>query len=129
MPTGETSFQLAYESEAVISAEIDLTSYRVENHDEGKNDEAMHLQLDLVNEARATSKQRLAQYQNLMAKHYNSKVRHRDFQVRDLIFRKVMGAIRDASQGKLGRNWEGPYRVASWHKKENTTWRQWADEG
>ena len=52
--TGEKPFRLAYESEAVIPAEIGLTSFRVENHDESRNDEAMRLQLDLVDEVRAT---------------------------------------------------------------------------
>ena len=33
-PTGETSFQLAYESKAVILDEVGLISYRVENYDE-----------------------------------------------------------------------------------------------
>ena len=42
-PTRETPFRLAYGSEAVILAEVGLTSYRVGNHDESKNDEAMHL--------------------------------------------------------------------------------------
>ena len=70
---------MAYGSEAVIPAEIGVISYRIGNHDEGKNDEAMCLQLDLVDEVRATVEQRLARYQNLMAKHYNSRVRHRDF--------------------------------------------------
>ena len=55
----------------------------------------MRLQLDLVDEARATAEQRLARYQNLMLKHYNTKVRHRDFQIRDLVLRKVMGAAKD----------------------------------
>ena len=32
-----------------------------------------------------------------MAKHYNSRVRHRDFQVKDLVLKKVMGATRDPS--------------------------------
>ena len=78
-PTGETPFRLAYGSKAVISTEVGFTSYRVGNHDERKNDDAMRLQLDLVDEVRATAKQRLARFQDLMAKHYNSKVRHRDF--------------------------------------------------
>ena len=60
--TGETLFRLAYESEAVILAEVGLTSYRVKNHDERSNDEAMRLQLDLVDEVRATAEQRLAWY-------------------------------------------------------------------
>ena len=57
-----------------------------------------------MDEVRATAEQRLMQYQNLMVKHYNSNVRHRDFQVGDLMLRKVMGATKDPSQGKLGPN-------------------------
>ena len=96
-PTGETSFQLAYEIEAVILAEVGLTSYRVNNHDERRYDEAMRLQLDLVDEVRAVAEQRLARYQDLMSKHYNSRVRHIDFNVRDLVLRKVTSATRDPS--------------------------------
>ena len=77
----------------------------------------MRLQLDLVDEARATAEQRLARYQNLVSKHYNSKVRHRDFQIGDLVLQKVMGAAKDLSQGKLGPNWEGPYRTTAWQRK------------
>ena len=54
-PTGETPFRLAYGSEAIIPAEVGLTSYRVGNHDEGRNDEALRLQLDLVDEVIATA--------------------------------------------------------------------------
>ena len=84
-PTGETSFCLAYGSMAIIPTEVGLTSYRVGNYDENRNDEAMRLQLNMVDEVRAAAEQRLAQYQNLMAKHYNSRVKHRDFQVGDLV--------------------------------------------
>ena len=42
-PTGETLFQLTYGNEAVIPAEVGLTSYRVHNHNESKNDKAMLL--------------------------------------------------------------------------------------
>ncbi|XP_050259929.1 uncharacterized protein LOC126705006 [Quercus robur] len=94
-PTGETPFLLAYGSEVVIPAKVGFTSYKVDNHDERKNDETMRLQLDLLDEVRATAEQRLARYQNLMAKHYNSRVRHKDFQVGDLILMKVMGASKD----------------------------------
>ena len=117
IPTGETSFRLAYGSEAVIPVKVGLTSYRVDNHDEQRNDEAMRLQLDLLDEVRATAEQRLTWYQNLMAKHYNSRVKHRDFQVGDLALRKIMGASKDPTEGKLGPNWEGPYRIMSWHRR------------
>ena len=116
-PTGETPFQLTYGCKAIIPTEVGLISYRVDNQDERKNDEAMRIQLDLVDQVRATAKQRLARYQDCMAKHYNSRVRHKDFQVGDLILRKVMGVARDPTQGKLNPNWEGPYRVTSWQRK------------
>ena len=64
----------------------------MKNYAEEKNEEAIRLQLDLVDEVRATAEQRLVRYQNLMAKHYNSNVKHKDFQVGDLVLRKVMGA-------------------------------------
>ena len=68
------------------------------------NEEELHLQLDLVDEVRTAAEQRLVRYQNLMAKHYNSNVKHREFRVGDLVLRKVMGAARDPSQGKLRPN-------------------------
>ena len=74
------------------------------NHDERKNDKAMRLQLDLLDEVKETAEQRLARYLDLVAKHYNSWVRHRDFKVGDLVLSKVMGIVRDPSQGKLSPN-------------------------
>ena len=52
---GETPFRLAYGSETVIPTEVGLTSYQMENYDENKNDEAIRLQLDLVDKVRATA--------------------------------------------------------------------------
>ena len=52
-----------------------------------------------------------------MAKHYNSQVRYRDFQVGDLVLRKVISTTKDPTQGKLGPNWEGIYRITSWQRK------------
>ena len=54
-PTRETPFRLAYGSKAVIPAEVKLTSYKVDNHNEKKNDEAMRLQLNLLDEIKATA--------------------------------------------------------------------------
>ena len=109
-PTRETPFRLTYGSEAIILVEVGLTSCRVNNHDESKNDEAMRLQFNQQDEVRATAKQKLTRYQDLM-------VKHRDFQVGDLILRKVMGAAKNPTQGKLGPNWEEPYRIMSWQRK------------
>ena len=69
----------------------------------------MRLQLDLVDEVRTMAEQGLAWYQDCMAKHYNSQVQYRDVRVGDLILKRVMGAARVPTQGKLVHNWEGPY--------------------
>ena len=69
---GETPFRLTYGSEVVILVEVGLISYRVDNHDESKSDKAIRLQLDLIDEVRATAKQRLTRYQHRMTKHCNS---------------------------------------------------------
>ena len=69
----------------------------MDNHDKEKNEETMRLQLDLLDEVTATVEQRLARYQDLLAKHYNSQVKHRDFKVGDLILKKVMGTVRDSA--------------------------------
>ena len=37
----------------------------------------MRLQLDLLDEVKATTEQRIARFQDLMAKHYNTKVKPR----------------------------------------------------
>ena len=50
-PTGETLFRLTYGADAVIPVEVGLTSYCVQNYMEDKNEEAMGLHLDLVDEA------------------------------------------------------------------------------
>ena len=51
-PTRETPFRLAYKSKAVTPVEVGLISYRVDNYDERRSGEAIHLQLDLMDEVR-----------------------------------------------------------------------------
>ena len=104
MPTSETTFCLAFGNLAIISAEVGLTSYRVTHYDERRNEEGMHLQLDLLDEVRATTKQRITHCQDLKAKHCNTKVKPRNFQVEDLVLRKVTIATKDLKHGKLGLN-------------------------
>ena len=42
-PTGKTPFCLAFGGEAVIAAEVGLTSYRVSHHNEERNEQGMRL--------------------------------------------------------------------------------------
>ena len=76
-----------------------LASYKIAHHDEG-----ICLQLDQLDEVRAAAEQWMACYQDLMAMHYNTKVKPQCFEVGDLVLRKVTTTTKDPTQGKLGPN-------------------------
>ena len=40
-------------------------------------------------------------------------VKLRSLAPRDLVLRKVVGNTKNSTWGKLGPNWEGPYRITS----------------
>ena len=54
---------------------------------------------------------RIARYKNLMARQYDAMVKPRCFNIGDLVLNRVSLATRNLAHGKLGPNWEGPYRV------------------
>ena len=59
-PTGETPFKLAYESEAVIPAEVHIANHRVITYQVKDNEEQLHLKLDLIDEVRTEAEYRTA---------------------------------------------------------------------
>ena len=110
-PTGETPFKLAYGSEAVIPAEMHMASHRVKGYQVEENEEQLRLNLDLIDEVRTDTEQRIARYKNLMARQYDAMVKPRRFNIGDLVLKRVTLATRNLAYKKLGPNWEGPYRV------------------
>jgi hypothetical protein len=111
--TGESPFKLAFESEAVIPVEVRVTNLRTKCFHNKKNNEGLRLSLDLLDEFREEATLHNAVYQQRMARYYNATVKTRRFQPDDLVLRKVSLATRNPIEGKLGPNWEGPYRIIS----------------
>ncbi|KAH9688200.1 Ribonuclease H [Citrus sinensis] len=109
--TGETPFALAFGHEAVVPAEIGTTTHRTGHFNEQENDEQMCLNLDLLTERREQAAERSVIYQQRVARYYNQKVNIRQFGVGDWVLRRVNQSTKDPTQGVLGPNWEGPYRV------------------
>ena len=103
-PTGETPFKLAYGSEAVIPAEVHMASHRVKKYQVEENEEQFRLNLDLMDEVRLDAEQRTARYKNLMARQYDAMVKPRNFNIGDLVLKRVTLAIRNPAYGKLGPN-------------------------
>ncbi|XP_024038334.1 uncharacterized protein LOC112097367 [Citrus clementina] len=109
--TGETPFALAFGHEAVVPAEIGMPTHRTGHFNEQENDEQICLNLDLLTERREQAAERSVIYQQRVARYYNQKVNIRQFRVGDWVLRRVNQSTKDSTQGVLGPNWEGPYRV------------------
>ncbi|GJR53777.1 hypothetical protein Tco_1404298 [Tanacetum coccineum] len=87
---GDTPFSLTYGTEAVIPAEIGMPTIRTAEVDLVQNNEALEINLDLLEERREEAAIREAK--------------------RDLVYRNN-DASRAEDIGKLGPKWEGPYEV------------------
>ncbi|XP_023884703.1 uncharacterized protein LOC111996890 [Quercus suber] len=117
IPTGETPFQLAYGSEAVIPAKVHMANHRVMTYQDKDNEEQLCLSLDLIDEVRMDTEQRRVKYKNLMARQYDVVVKPRRFNIGDLVLKRVSLATKNPAHGKLGPNWEDPYRVVNYKRQ------------
>ena len=70
-PTRETPFKLAFGTEAIILAEIGVSSLRQAHYNEGTNKDELRLKLDCLAEVRDEAALRMAWYQQKMQKYYN----------------------------------------------------------
>jgi hypothetical protein len=77
------------------------------------NEDNLRKDLDLLEERRDLAMVRLASYQQRIKREHDKNVKPRVFRVGDLVLRKVMANTRKPNEGKLGPNWEGPYKVIS----------------
>ena len=118
-PTGETPFKLAYGSEAVIPAKVHMANHRVTMYQDKDNKKQLCLNLNLIDEVRTNVEHRTARYKNLMARQYDAMVKPRRFNIGDLVLKKVSLATKNPAHGKLGPNWEGPYRVINCKRQES----------
>ena len=103
-PTRETLFKVAYESEAMIPAEVHMANHRVMKYQDEDNEEQLLLNLDLIDEVRMNTDQRTARYKNLMAQQYDVMVKPRRFNIGDLVLRRVSLTTRNPAPGKMGPN-------------------------
>ena len=89
---------------AVIPLEVGLPTIRSENFDPDLNEEAIVLELDLVEERRERALVHIVSYQQELSRKYNKTVHPRQFKIEDWVLRKVMGNTLIPGDGKLGPN-------------------------
>ncbi|GKB13106.1 reverse transcriptase domain-containing protein [Tanacetum coccineum] len=78
--------------------------------DQAKNNEALGINLDLIEERREQAAIQEAKSKKIMEKYYNSRVRGTSFKPGDMVYRSNE-ATHAKDGGKLGPKWEGPYEV------------------
>ena len=108
---GETPYSLAFGTEAVSPIEHRLISFRVQQFEPEDNEVKLRTNLDLLEEKQDKVAEKVATYQCKIARHFNKKVRIRNFKEGDLVLRKVTQNTRKRSDGVLAPNWEGPYLI------------------
>ena len=97
----------------IAPVKIGLKSPRIELASVEHNEEALRLNLDLLDENRDMVQKRSEDYQRKMARYYDQKVKPRSYKHGDLVIKKLLPARKNPTHGKLGPNWEGPY-IVSW---------------
>nr|GEY31234.1 reverse transcriptase domain-containing protein [Tanacetum cinerariifolium] len=107
---GETPFSLTYGMEAVIPVEIGMPTLRTAKVDIIKTDEALEINLDLLEERREQETIQKAKSKAKMEKYYNDRVRNTSFKPGDLVYRNNKASHAE-DRGKLGSKWEGRYEV------------------
>ncbi|KAL2237266.1 UNVERIFIED_CONTAM: Gag-Pol polyprotein [Sesamum indicum] len=103
-----TPFCLVYGSEAIIPAEIGEETLRITNYNPSTNNEARSFDIITIEEARERAYAKMLHHKGLMLRNYNKRVHPREFQIGDLVLKKV-----EVSKHveKLDPTWEGPYKV------------------
>ena len=109
--TRETPFALAFGTEAIAPVEVRIQSPRVELASEEHNDEALCLNLELLDKKREQVQRRTKEYQRKTARYYNQRVKPISYMPGDLVLKKLLPARKNPAHGKLGPNWEGPYII------------------
>nr|GEY77686.1 hypothetical protein [Tanacetum cinerariifolium] len=104
----------------VIPAEMCMPTPRTVEVDLVGNNEALEINLDLLEERKEEAAIREAKSKAKMKKYYNSKVRNTSFTPGDLVYRNN-DASRVEDTGKLGPKWEGPYEVMERLEKARTS--------
>ena len=104
---------MTYGAKAVIPLEVNFLTLRTNSFTSSANDELLGESLDLIEERRERATIHLAYYHQKLKQGYDVNVKLRPLAPGDLVLRKVVGAAKDPSWGKLGPNWEGPFWITS----------------
>nr|GFA25524.1 retrovirus-related Pol polyprotein from transposon 297 family [Tanacetum cinerariifolium] len=107
---GHTSFSLTYSTKVLIPIEIGMLSLRCAKIDQAINDEALLLNLDILEKEREKATIQKAKSKAKMERYYNAKVCSITFKQGDFVYRSNKTSHANVGR-KLGLKREGPYKV------------------
>ena len=81
----------------------------------------------MIDKVRMDAEHRIARYTNLMARQHDAMVKPRHFNIGDLVLKKVSLSTKNPAHGKLGPNWEEPYKVINC-KRQGSYYLETLDE-
>ena len=96
---------MTYGAKAIIPLEIGFLTLRTSSFSLSSNNELLEKSLNLIKEKRESAMVQLAYYQLKLKQGYDANVKLRPLE--------VLGTAKNPTWGKLGPNWEGPYRITS----------------
>ena len=96
---------MTYGAKAIIPLEIGFLTLRTSSFSLSSNNELLEKSLNLIKEKRESAMVQLAYYQHKLKQGYDANVKLRPLE--------VLGTAKNPTWGKLGPNWEGPYRITS----------------
>ena len=99
--TGETPFSMTYRAKTVIPLETSFPTSKTSSFNLRDNDEQLTKSLDLIEEKRENEIVQLAYYQQKLKQGYDANVKLRPLTPGDLMLRKVVGAAKNPTWGKL----------------------------
>ncbi|XP_070018289.1 uncharacterized protein [Nicotiana sylvestris] len=111
--TGATPYMLVYGTEAVIPAEVEISSLRIIHETELSDAEwirSRYEQLALIDGKRVNAVCHGQFYQTRMSRAFNKKVKPRQFAPGQLVLKKIF-PHQDETKEKFSPNWQGPYMV------------------
>ncbi|XP_070040740.1 uncharacterized protein LOC142168876 [Nicotiana tabacum] len=119
--TGETPYSLFYGTDAVILVEVGEPSLRYFRESEPQNDDSRRQKLDEVEEQRDMAYVRMVAQKQQAERYYNKRAKIMSLKIEDYVLKAKTQASKYPQEGKLGTNWDDPYKITAAARKGSFT--------
>ena len=104
---------MTYGSEAIIPLKASFLTLKTDQFQVDRNNCLLMVSLEFIDKRREVAMVKMAHYQQKLRQGYDKRVKAKPLVSASMVLRKVVGTVKNSSWGKLGPNWEGPYRITS----------------